>query len=182
MTSKSIVLAWDQALQWEKKAKTGSNRKNIGKRSEPSGGPGSGKGPFPLPRLPLGSLRSSIFFLFSPMRSPGPRLPLCLIRVILLLSWFTRITKTLFRLTWLNILQLQLQLILEQRIYFTSWSEDSPSRKSSNRWHFLKLAAMFIKKISLAASGSHIPYTKKMSNFLYWFPGSTSIFTFNLML
>ena len=163
MTSKSIVLAWDQALQWEKKAKTGSNRKNIGERSELSGGPGSGKGP--LRRLPLGLLRSSIFFLFSPMRSPGPRLPLCLIRVILLLSWFTRITKTLFRLTWLNILQLQLQLILEQRIYFTSWSEDSPSRKSSNRWHFLKRAGMFIKKISLAASGSHIPYTKKNVKF-----------------
>ena len=66
MTSKSIVLAWDQALHWEKKAKTGSNRKNIGERSEPSSGPGSGKGPFPLPRLPLGSLRSSIFFPFFP--------------------------------------------------------------------------------------------------------------------
>ena len=163
MTSKSIVLAWDQALQWEKKAKTGSNRKNIGERSELSGGLGSGKGL--LRRLPLGLLRSSIFFLFSPMRSPGPRVPMCLIRVILLLSWFTRITKTLFRLTWLNILQLQLQLILEQRIYFTSWSEDSPSRKSSNRWHFLKRAGMFIKKISLAASGSHIPYTKKNVKF-----------------
>ena len=163
MTSKSIVLAWDQALQWEKKAKTGSNRKNISERSELSGGLGSGKGP--LRRLPLGLLRSSIFFLFSPMRSPGPRLPLCLIRVILLLGWFTRITKTLFRLTWLNILQLQLQLILEQRIYFTSWSEDSLSRKSSNRWHFLKRATMFIKKISLAASGSHIPYTKKNVKF-----------------
>ena len=66
MTSKSIVLAWDQALQWEKKAKKGSTRKHIGERSEPSGGLGSGKGPFPLPRLPLGSLRSPIFFPFSP--------------------------------------------------------------------------------------------------------------------
>ena len=182
MTSKSIVLAWDQAPQWKKKAKTGLNRKNNGERSEPSGGLGSGKGPFPLPRLPLGSLRSSIFFLFPPMRSPGPRLPLCLIRVILLFSWFTRITKTLFRLTWLNILQLQLQLILEQRIYFTSWSEDSLSRKPSDRWHFLKRAAMFIKNVSLAASGGHISYPIKMSNFLYWswFQGSTSIFTLML--
>ena len=176
MKSKSIVLAWDQAPQWEKKAKKGSDRK----RASPAVALGVGKDTFPFPDYLSARFARLFFFLFPPMRSPGPRLPLCLIRVILLLGWFTRITKTLFRLTWLNILQLQLQLILEQRIYFTSWSEDSPSRKSSNRWHFLKRAAMFIKKISLAASGSHIPYTIKMSNFLYWFQGSISIFTLML--
>ena len=60
----SAYLAWDQAPQRWKKAKTGSKRKNIGERSEPSGGLGRGKGP-----LPLGSPRSPIFFLFPPMRS-----------------------------------------------------------------------------------------------------------------
>ena len=59
MTSKSIVLAWDQALQWEKKAKTGSNRKNIGERSELSGGLGSGKG---RPSETTSRLASLVYF------------------------------------------------------------------------------------------------------------------------
>ena len=35
-----IQLAWDHAPQWEKKEKTGSNRKNIGEQSGPNGGLG----------------------------------------------------------------------------------------------------------------------------------------------
>ena len=50
--------------------KKGSNRKNKAVSR------GGGKGGFPLPRLPLGSLRSPVFFLFPPMRSlvPGYRI------------------------------------------------------------------------------------------------------------
>ena len=79
-------LAWDQAPPWGKKRlkRKGSNRKNIGEQSEPSGilVRGGGRPPLPLPRLPFGSLRSSILF-FSPMPTfspfshnaePGPRL------------------------------------------------------------------------------------------------------------
>ena len=39
------LLAWDQAPHWGKKGKTGSNRKNIGKRSERSGSLGREKWP-----------------------------------------------------------------------------------------------------------------------------------------
>ena len=39
-----ILIAWDQAPQWGSKTKTGSNSKNIGERSEPSGGLERGKG------------------------------------------------------------------------------------------------------------------------------------------
>ena len=51
--SSRIIIAWDQALQWgEKGQKTGSNRKNIGERSKPSGAVGEGeRPPFPLTRL-----------------------------------------------------------------------------------------------------------------------------------
>ena len=38
----SDVLAWDQAPQWEKKAKN-KNGKNIEEQSEPRGGLGRGK-------------------------------------------------------------------------------------------------------------------------------------------
>ena len=37
-------LAWDKALQWGKRQQMGSNRKNSGARSEPSGYLGRGKG------------------------------------------------------------------------------------------------------------------------------------------
>ena len=37
-------LAWDKALQWGKRKQMGSNRKNSGERSEPSGYLGRGKG------------------------------------------------------------------------------------------------------------------------------------------
>ena len=37
-------LAWDKALQWGKRQQMGSNRKNSGERSEPSGYLGRGKG------------------------------------------------------------------------------------------------------------------------------------------
>ena len=59
-------VAWDQAPQLAKKRqKTGSNRKNNGNRSEPSGILGRGKGPpFPHPILPLDSLRWPICFFF----------------------------------------------------------------------------------------------------------------------
>ena len=63
----------------------GSHRKNIGERSEPSGGLGrclKVTPLFPLSRLLLGSLRSPISFFrssqffspFSPNAEPGPRL------------------------------------------------------------------------------------------------------------
>ena len=45
----------------------GGKRKKIDERSEPRGSLGRGKGPFPLPRPPLGSLRSPLFFLFNPV-------------------------------------------------------------------------------------------------------------------
>ena len=78
-------VAWDQAPQLAKKRqKTGSNRKNNGNRSEPSGILGRGKGPpFPHPILSLDSLRWPICFFFSPTpifypfshnAEPGPRL------------------------------------------------------------------------------------------------------------
>ena len=44
----------------------GKRKKKIGERSEPRGSLGRGKGPFPFPRPPLGSLRSPICFLFDP--------------------------------------------------------------------------------------------------------------------
>ena len=59
---------------WEKGEKSALAKKKIGERSEPRGSLGRGKGwrPFPLPMIPLGSLRSPIFsyltlfFAFSP--------------------------------------------------------------------------------------------------------------------
>ena len=58
------------------KGKTGSNRKNIGERSEPSGGLGRQKGA----RLSLGSLPTRRFFFpFSPNAKHGPRLLLFLV-------------------------------------------------------------------------------------------------------
>ena len=53
----------------------GQKEKKVGERSEPRGSLMGGKGwrrlrrPFPLPRPPLGSLRSPKFFPFSPLRS-----------------------------------------------------------------------------------------------------------------
>ena len=62
--------------RWRKK------KKQIGQRSESRGSMGCGKGgPFPLPRIPLGSLPLPLFFLFDPVfclffptAEPGPRL------------------------------------------------------------------------------------------------------------
>ena len=52
-----IIIAWDQAQQlwgWGGRLKTGSNRKNIGELSKPSGAFGEReRPPFPLTRLPL---------------------------------------------------------------------------------------------------------------------------------
>ena len=45
----------------------GEKREKIDERSEPRGSLWRGKGPFPLPGPPLGSLRSPIFFLFDPV-------------------------------------------------------------------------------------------------------------------
>ena len=79
--SSRIIIALNQGLQWEKRQKTGSNRKNIGERSKPSGAVGEGeRPPFPLTRLPLrlASLadcffRPRRFFLLFPlMRSLVP--------------------------------------------------------------------------------------------------------------
>ena len=72
-----ILLACDQGPQWGKRQKTGSNRKNIGERSQPSGLGRGKRPPFPLPRLPPGSLRSPIFFPFFPNAEPGPRILFC---------------------------------------------------------------------------------------------------------
>ena len=71
-----VSLACEQAPQvGGGKQKTGSNRKNIGERSEPSGGLGRGKGrqPFPSPDYPS-ALFARRFFPFSPNAEPGPRL------------------------------------------------------------------------------------------------------------
>ena len=57
----SGVGAWDHAPRWGKKAKNGIQ---IGKISASKA----------RSRLPLGLLRSPIFFLFSPNEEPGPRL------------------------------------------------------------------------------------------------------------
>lgn len=65
-------LAWDQALQWEERQKTRLNKKNIGQRSEPSGGLGRGKAALPSPDY-LSARFASRFF-FSPNAEPGPRL------------------------------------------------------------------------------------------------------------
>ena len=67
-------VARDQALQWGEKAKTGSNRKNIGERSEPSG--------ILSPFQTTSRLASHTdffyahtdFFYFFPRCGPGPRL------------------------------------------------------------------------------------------------------------
>ena len=58
-------LAWDQAQHWGKIG----GKKNTGERSEPRGSLGRGKGgdPFPLPRPPLGSFHSKMFFLLDPV-------------------------------------------------------------------------------------------------------------------
>ena len=54
----------------------GSNRRNIGERSEPSGGLGRRKAPPPLspPQATSGSLRSPFFFPFSPNAEPNLKL------------------------------------------------------------------------------------------------------------
>ena len=78
-------LAWDQGPNcWKKEKKIGVRGKKLGERSELSGSLGRGKGgrPFPLPRPPLGSLRSPYgmyvfsyftqFFAFSPLGSLVP--------------------------------------------------------------------------------------------------------------
>ena len=54
-------LAWDQVPQCGKKEKRGSNRKNIGGRSEPSGCLGRGSRP-----LPSSDYLSAAFFFFFP--------------------------------------------------------------------------------------------------------------------
>ena len=87
--SSRIIIAWDQALQWgEKGQKTGSNRKNIGERSKPSGAVGEGeRPPFPLTRLASQARLARWLFLsptpifspFSPNAEPGPKLGLLVI-------------------------------------------------------------------------------------------------------
>ena len=63
-------LAWDQAQQCGKEQKPGSNRKNIGERSEPCGCLRRGKGrrPFPFPEY-LSADFARHFFFFSPTLS-----------------------------------------------------------------------------------------------------------------
>ena len=67
-----LTTAWDQAPQWVKGKKLGEIGKiyiPYGERNEPSSGLGSGnrRPPFPLPRLPLSSLRSPNFFPRTPI-------------------------------------------------------------------------------------------------------------------
>ena len=79
--SSTFTCSLGPGSQWGERQKTVSNRKNNINLSEPSGILGRGKGPpFPLPRLPLDSLRSPILFfspkpIFSPFShnaEPGP--------------------------------------------------------------------------------------------------------------
>ena len=63
---------WDQAPYWGKEEEKQGETAKIGERSEPSDGLGRGRAapPFSLPRLPLSSFRSPIFFPpFPPLRS-----------------------------------------------------------------------------------------------------------------
>ena len=98
-----------------KRGQIRSNRINIGERNEPSGGLGREKGrppPFPVSTLPLGSLRSPVFYfahadfflLPPPMRSLVPGLLLACAetlpsplqrqknRLTSLLDWFSSMT------------------------------------------------------------------------------------------
>ena len=80
------LLAWDQAPHWGKKGKTGSNRKNIGERSEPSGSLGREKWP---DYLSAHSRLADFCFPFSPNAKHGPRLLLFLVYRCQLVHFFS---------------------------------------------------------------------------------------------
>ena len=85
----SVSLGPGSASGGKRRKKLAWAKTKIGEQSEPRGSLLRGKGwrrlrhPFPLPRQPLGSLRSPIFFLFNPVfclpppppADPGPTLP-----------------------------------------------------------------------------------------------------------
>ena len=58
-----LIIAWDQARQWGKKARGQIGKISASEASRAVSWGGKGRPPpFPLSRLPLGSLRSPIFF------------------------------------------------------------------------------------------------------------------------